>query len=27
VHKVEELVGAPVQFVATGPGRDETIIL
>ena len=25
VHKVEELVGVPVQWVSVGPGRDETI--
>ncbi|HEX7975194.1 MAG TPA: adenylosuccinate synthetase, partial [Anaerolineales bacterium] len=25
VRKVEELVGAPVQMVSTGPDRDEVI--
>jgi adenylosuccinate synthase len=26
LHKVEELVGVPVKYVSTGPGRDETIV-
>jgi len=25
VRKVEELVGVPVKFISTGPGREETI--
>lgn len=27
VRKVEELVGVPVKYISTGPGRDETIKL
>jgi adenylosuccinate synthase len=25
VRKVEELVGVPVKYISTGPGREETI--
>jgi len=27
IHKIEELVGAPIDIVSTGPDRNETIIL
>ena len=27
VHRIEELVGCPVQIISTGPSRDETILV
>ena len=27
IHKIEELVGAPIDIVSTGPDRNETIII
>ena len=27
VARVEELVGAPIDIISTGPDRDETIVL
>jgi adenylosuccinate synthase len=27
IHKIEELVGAPIDIISTGPDRVETIVL
>ena len=27
IHKIEEVVGAPIDIISTGPDRVETIVL